>query len=92
MEEPAQEVPIAAANQARIAYLASHGVTVPIEQMYVTSLLEYLLGDGLGAAREYHEGRVAVILDQAVTRFGAAEEQRRSAQARAVLLQGIGPR
>lgn len=83
---------VRAANQARLQYLLSHGVNVPMDLLYATSLLEYLLGPNLDAAHEYHERRVAPMLDNAVSALTVAEEKNRSAQARATLLNGITPR
>lgn len=82
------------ANQARIAYLTQHGAQVPIEQMYVTSLMEYLIlanrgPEGLAEARGYHEARIAPILDNAVANMTAVEDRARSAHARATLLNGV---
>lgn len=98
MEEPLEpEVPTAQANEARVAYLASHGISVPVDQMYATSLLEALfLASGgpaaLEKARSYHEARIAPILDAAVARLTVVEERRSSAEARSILLNGTRPR
>lgn len=86
------EVTVAAANAARVGYLRSHGVQPPIDLMYVASLLEFIVGDRVAEAREFHERRVALILDNAVGGLAVAEEQMRSAQARATLLNGTTPR
>jgi hypothetical protein len=93
-EDPIADV--AAANQARLRYLAEHGVQVPIDQVYATSLLEFLLGDRLDEAREYHEMRFAGLLDRSIGGLlqvaehqQAAQEEQRAAQARASLLRGL---
>ena len=95
--EPNQEVPIHVANAARIQYLNSQlppGAKVPIEQMYTTSLLEFLVlaatgPDGLTRAREYHENRIAPSLDAAVANLTRKQQADQSAEARRILMEGI---
>ncbi len=94
MADPeAQEIPVAVANQARIRYLADHGRQVPVDILYQTSLLEFIVlanggPEALAEARAFHEARIAPLLDQAAGHVAEAEEERRSAQARSILLGG----
>lgn len=75
---------IKAANEARRAHLTAHGIAVPMDQMYVVSLLEYLIGDDLlEDARAHHERRVAPILDGAIGKLQQAQEQMADMQAEA---------
>lgn len=92
--EPTQEVPVHVANEARFAYLASQGIRPPLDQMYATSLLEFLVvaacgPDGLAQAKEFHEARIAPILDKAVSQLTHVQEAQRSEQIRRTLLEGI---
>lgn len=88
------------ANEQRRAYLAGSGIAVPMDQMYVTSLLEFLLLEDLDDAKAYHERRIAPILDQAIGKLiqaqeaaeearAEAEEHAREQQARETLLRGV---
>jgi hypothetical protein len=76
---------IAAANEARCAFLASVRIPVPRDQMYAISLLEFLLGDdeAVEQARAYHERRIAPILDQMIGRVQQLQAQAVEAQAEA---------
>jgi hypothetical protein len=65
------------ANAARIQYLTEQGVQVPMDLLYVTSLLEFVIGPNIGEARQYHELRMAGILDQAVANLGVVQERNR---------------
>lgn len=76
------------ANEARAMYLAQIGQPPPIEFMRLTSLLEYILGDDLPGAIEYHEKRLAVILEQAIATLPQQMEEAKNAQARSILLGG----
>jgi hypothetical protein len=77
---------LADANEARLARLRGAGVPVPIDEMYMVSLLEFVLGDKLEEARNYHDHRVAIILAKAEANLEVMLEQMNAAQARQTLL------
>jgi hypothetical protein len=83
------------ANGARVEYLSQHGVNVPMDQLYIVSLLEFIISESepdlLMKAREYHERRIAPILDNVIGKFSEVTEAQESARIRATLLNGIMP-
>lgn len=76
---------LTAQNEAKAQYLRANGIPVPTDQMYVTSLLEYLVLDALDDAKLYHEQRIAPILDRSVERLQILAQQAAEAQAQAEL-------
>lgn len=88
IEEAAPEPTLAQINEQKAAFLFQNGVPVPRDQVYMVSLLEFLCGDELEAAKQYHEERFGAQLDRALANRGAASEQAAAAQRRAELLRG----
>lgn len=74
---------LVAANEARRTYLAENRVHVPLDDMYLVSLLEFALGDDLDEAKLHHERRIASILDEAAGNLAVLKQQAAEAQAQA---------
>ena len=72
------------ANANRIGHLRSLGIPVAgdVDLLRVSSLLEFLIGDRLDEAEEFHQRRIALILANAEANVEVAIEQRQAAENR----------
>ena len=72
------------ANEQRVLYLRRAGILTgaQVDSMYCVSLLEFLLGDRLQEAKDYHQHRIAVHLAEACASVEVSIEQQKSMEAR----------
>ncbi len=81
---------VRASNITRLNALAQTGIRLPLDQLYLRSLIEYLLGDELEMARQFHEERLRDTLNDAERQVEEARKLHAQQQARATLLNGVG--
>jgi hypothetical protein len=74
------------ANEGRLARLCGAGIPVPMDEMYMVSLLEFLIGDRLEEAEDHHDHRIALILAKAEANLEVRMQQLREEEARNTLL------